>query len=67
MTLPTSFFGWVSFILEKYAPLFLRGTGYTMLIALTGTAAGFALYGAALTALGGRELRDVFVLLKKKG
>ena len=43
MTLPTSFFGWVSFILEKYAPLFLRGTGYTMLIALTGTAAGFAL------------------------
>lgn len=31
------------------------------------TAVGFALYGAALTALGGRELRDVFVLLKKKG
>lgn len=31
------------------------------------TAAGFALYGAALTALGGRELRDVFILLRKKG
>ena len=31
------------------------------------TAAGFALYGAALTAFGGHELRDVFILLRKKG
>ena len=41
MSLPTTFFGWVSLILEKYGPLFLRGSGYTMLIALTGTVIGF--------------------------
>ena len=34
----TSFFGWVAFLLEKYGMLFLRGTGMTLLIALTGTA-----------------------------
>ena len=39
----TSFFGWVAFLLEKYGMLFLRGTGMTLLIALTGTALGFAL------------------------
>ncbi len=41
MTLPTTFFGWVSLIVQQYGPLFLKGTGYTMLIALTGTVAGF--------------------------
>lgn len=39
----TSFFGWVAFLLEKYGMLFLRGTGMTLLIALTGTALGFTL------------------------
>ena len=39
----TSFFGWVAFLLQKYGMLFLRGTGMTLLIALTGTALGFAL------------------------
>lgn len=39
----TSFFGWVYFLLQKYGMLFLRGTGMTLLIALTGTALGFAL------------------------
>lgn len=43
MTLPTTFLGWVSLLLEKYGPLFLSGAGYTMLIAVVGTAAGFAL------------------------
>ena len=43
MTLPTTFLGWVSLLLEKYGPLFLSGAGYTMLIAIVGTAAGFAL------------------------
>ena len=38
----TSFFGWVAFLLQKYGMLFLRGTGMTLLIALTGTALGFA-------------------------
>lgn len=39
----TSFFGWVSFLLNEYGELFLRGTGMTLLIALTGTAFGFAI------------------------
>ena len=37
----TSFFGWVAFLLQKYGTLFLRGTGMTLLIALTGTILGF--------------------------
>lgn len=41
--MPTSFFGWVSFILEEYGPLFLRGTGVTLLVALSGTIIGFVL------------------------
>ncbi len=41
--LPTTFFAWVSFLVEKYGELFLRGTGITMLVALTGTILGFLL------------------------
>ena len=40
-TASTSFFGWVAFLLQKYGMLFLRGTGMTLLDALTGTAFGF--------------------------
>ena len=40
-TASTSFFGWVAFLLQKYGMLFLRGTGMTLLIALTGTILGF--------------------------
>lgn len=40
-TASTSFFGWVAFLLQKYGSLFLRGTGMTLLIAVTGTALGF--------------------------
>ncbi|MEG1776620.1 MAG: hypothetical protein RR367_08935 [Clostridia bacterium] len=43
MELPTSFFGWVGLILDKYGSLFVSGTVYTLIIALTGTAIGFAL------------------------
>jgi len=39
--MPTTFFGWVSFIFEKYHTLFLRGTAITMLIAVSGTVLGF--------------------------
>ncbi|GHU82903.1 hypothetical protein FACS1894196_1960 [Clostridia bacterium] len=39
--MPTSFFGWVVFLAEKYGPLFLRGTWVTMVIAVSGTALGF--------------------------
>ncbi len=41
--MPSTFFGWVGFILDKYGSLFLQGTGYTLLIALTGTVIGFLL------------------------
>ena len=40
---PTSFFGWVGFILEKFGPLFLSGVGVTLTVALTGTILGFVL------------------------
>lgn len=39
--MPETFFGWVLFILEKYGALFLRGTGITLLVAITGTVLGF--------------------------
>lgn len=39
--MPETFFGWVFFILEKYGPLFLRGTSITLIIAITGTVFGF--------------------------
>ena len=41
--MPTDFFGWVGLILNKYGALFLQGTGYTLLVALTGTIIGFVL------------------------
>ncbi len=41
MNVPTTFFGWVSFLLERYGQLFLKGTGVTLLVALTGTVIGF--------------------------
>ena len=40
---PTTFFGWVGFILEKFGPLFLSGVGVTLTVALTGTVLGFLL------------------------
>ena len=41
--IPTTFFGWVEFILNKYGDMFVRGTGVTLLVALTGTVLGFLL------------------------
>lgn len=41
MELPTSFFGWVAFLLDKYGMLFLQGALFTIVIALTGTVIGF--------------------------
>ena len=43
MQIPTDFFGWVSLLLKQYGPLFLQGTGMTLLISLTGTIVGFLL------------------------
>ena len=39
--MPTTFFGWVGYLLQEYGPLFLRGAGMTMLIAISGTILGF--------------------------
>ena len=41
MHLPSSFLGWVGFLLNEYGALFLQGTGMTLLISLTGTVIGF--------------------------
>ncbi len=43
MQLPSAFFGWVRFLLEQYGPLFLSGVGVTLIVAITGTLAGFLL------------------------
>jgi len=40
-TADTGFFGWVWFFVQSYGPMFLRGAGTTLFIALTGTIAGF--------------------------
>jgi putative lysine transport system permease protein len=40
-TLPETFWAWVLFIIRQYGALFLTGAGNTLLIAITGTAAGF--------------------------
>lgn len=39
--MPTTFFGWVRFLLEQYGGLFVQGTVNTLLIAITGTILGF--------------------------
>ena len=41
--MPSTFFGWVGFLLEQYGGLFLSGTLTTLLIAITGTLFGFAI------------------------
>jgi hypothetical protein len=38
--MPNTFLGWVVFLLEKYLPMFLQGTAYTLLIAIAGTGRG---------------------------
>ena len=43
MRLPSTFFGWVRFLLEQYGPLFLSGVGVTLIVAIIGTLAGFLL------------------------
>ena len=41
MQFPKTFFGWVGFLIDQYGGMFLRGTGVTLLVALTGTVLGF--------------------------
>ena len=40
---PTNSFEWVWFIAKKYSDLFIRGTWLTLVVAVTGTLAGFIL------------------------
>lgn len=39
--MPTTFFGWVGFLIRQYGGLFLTGTGMTLLVSITGTVFGF--------------------------
>ena len=57
MSFPSTFFGWVAFLLDKYGMVFLRGTGTTLLIALTGTVFGFII-GLLVAIARTIELRD---------
>ena len=41
--MPSTFFGWVGYLIKQYGSLFLRGTGNTLLIAIVGTILGFLL------------------------
>lgn len=41
--MPTTFFQWVLFILKEYYPLFLRGTGVTLIVSISGTIFGFVI------------------------
>lgn len=40
MDLPTTFFGWVMFLVERYYMDFLRGLGVTLELAIIGTILG---------------------------
>ena len=39
--MPSSFFGWIGFLLKEYGPLFVEGTINTIIIAVVGTLIGF--------------------------
>lgn len=39
--MPETFLGWIGFLIAEYWPLFLRGIGTTLLIAILGTIIGF--------------------------
>ncbi len=41
--IPTNFFSWVSFLMEKYGDLFLKGTLVTLEVAISGTILGFVI------------------------
>ena len=38
--LPSDFFGWVIFLIQKYGSLFVKGAVYTLILAIIGTLAG---------------------------
>lgn len=64
--LPTTFFGWIGFLLDKYGLMFLNGAGVTMLIATVGTVAGFLL-GLLVAILRTIELKPKASFVKRAG
>lgn len=62
--MPTTFFGWVELLLEKYGSLFLKGMGTTMLVAITGTILGFVI-GLLVAVARAIPLRQEDGILKK--
>ena len=59
MQFPTTFFGWVGFLIDQYGGMFLRGTGVTLLIALSGTVLGFLIGDRACAqGVGGQKGAD---------
>lgn len=62
--MPTTFFGWVSFLIERYGSLYLKGTANTILVAITGTIIGFAI-GLLVAVVRTIPLRDEFGIVKK--
>ena len=38
--MPTTFFGWVFFLMEEYGSVLLTGAGVTLLLAVVGTIVG---------------------------
>ena len=64
--MPTTFFAWVAFLLEKYWPLFLSGAGNTLLIAVVGTFFGF-LIGLLVAIVRTARLRRGTGLMKRAG
>jgi len=62
--MPTTFFGWVGFLAREYGGLFLRGTGVTLLIAISGTVLGF-LIGLLVAILRTIELGPKAALWKR--
>ena len=57
-TAQSGFFDWVLFILRTYGPLFLRGAGTTLLLALSGTFVGFMI-GLAIGSVRAIPLRRI--------
>ncbi len=62
--MPSTFFGWVQFILDKYGSLFLLGARNTLIVALSGTIIGFFI-GLLVAILRTIPLRPKDTLLKK--
>jgi putative lysine transport system permease protein len=40
VTMPTTFFGWVYFLMQQYGEVLIKGAGVTLLLAIIGTIIG---------------------------